>query len=537
MTRTARRCAASAALLSALLAERAAAQQTPPAGVPADSAAVAAVPARARMADAGGAAERFDASPSLTQDHWAVRAANRAEALGLAPGWLPAQRNVPRAAVAAALRQAVGRAPEHVPAMAGVAAGWLARFQEEFAEHRDGAAAAGLRPLGGYLGAGVHDLAGRLEPGAGLFHLRTDPVPIPDTRGLFAVGGAGVAAGRHLVAFVEPRAMDGALELPRWEVAAGAGGVALSAGRQPLGYARGESGGVVLGGGASLVRVQLESVRPLRLSGAFRYLGDVAFQTFGTRLDEARHRGDPWMWGGRLALRPHPRLAVAINRASIFGGDSIPTPTTMKVVARMLVGMLSADFENQVVSLDVRYRLPTERVLPLTLYLEWGADDASGSLRDVPAIVAGAYAPVLPGVPEVGAGVEYTHFEVFCCGNPPWYFNAAHPGGWVAEGALLGHPLGGDGHELHGYAHADLAQGRLRVDTRAFVRHREDKGYHRLEQAGNLMGPARFGGSRGGAVQAAWRAHPRVELRASAAGEAGGGWSERQLRTSLAWLF
>jgi hypothetical protein len=525
--RTVRGSAAGAALLCALLAQRAAAQAAD--GVAATSAAA---------VDAASAeTQRFDASPALAPDHWAVRAADRAEALGLAPGWFPAQRTVPRAAVAAALRQAAARAPEQMPAMADVAAGWLARFQEEFAEHRDGAAVAGFRPLGGYLGAGAHDLAGRLEPGAGIFHLRTDPVPLPDTRGVSAVGGAGVAAGRHLSAFVEPRATSDALDVPRWEVTAGAGGVALSAGRQPLGYARGESGGVVLGGGASLFRVQLETVRPLRLPGAFRHLGDVAFQTFGTRLDEARHRGDPWMWGARLALRPHPRLAVAINRASIFGGDSVATPTNLENVARMFVGMISADFENQVVSLDVRYRLPTERALPLTLYLEWGADDAAGGWWSVPGIVAGAYAPALPGMPRAGAGVEYTRFEVFRGGNPPWYFSAAHPGGWVADGTLLGHPLGGDGHEVMGYAHADLADGRLRVDTRAFVRHREDDGYLAPQRAGNLLGPERFGGSRGGAVQAAWRAHPRVELRAGAAGEAGDGWSERQLRTSLAWLF
>jgi hypothetical protein len=519
---------ARAALLSALLAQGAAAQQTPP-----DTVLTTTVPA-----DAGGEeAERFHASPPLAPDHWAVRAATRAEALGVAPGWFPAQRTVPRAAVAAALRQSVELAPERMPALAGVAEGWLARFQEEFPEYRDGAETSGFRPLGGYLGAGVRDLSGRVEPGAGIFQLRTDPVAVPDARGAFGVAGAGVAAGRHLAAFAEPRATEGGVDVPRWEVTAGAGGVALSAGQQPLGYARGEGGGVVLGGGASLFRVQLETARPLRLPGVLRHLGDVAFHTFGTRLDDDRHRGDPWMWGARLALRPHPRLAVAVNRASIFGGDSIAAPTNVENVARMVVGMLTEDFENQVVSLDFRYRLPTERVLPLTLYLEWGADDAAGGWWSVPGIVAGAYAPALPGVPQAGAGIEYARFAVFCCGNPPWYFNASHPGGWAAEGALLGHPLGGDGHEVQGYAHADLAGGRLRVDARAFLRHREDEGYLAPQRAGNLLGPDRFGGSTGGALQAAWRAHPWVELRAAAAGEAGDGWSERSLRTWLSWLF
>jgi hypothetical protein len=43
------------------------------------------------------------ASPYLDVDHWAVRAASRAEALGLAPGFFPAQRGARRAEVSAAL--------------------------------------------------------------------------------------------------------------------------------------------------------------------------------------------------------------------------------------------------------------------------------------------------------------------------------------------------------------------------------------------------------------------------------------------------
>ena len=483
-------------------------------------------------------AQEAAVSPPLAPDHWAVLAAGRAEALGLAPGYFPAQRTVPRAAVAGALREAAERAAAVSPAHAALTAGWLARFEEEFAEHRpDAPASSALRVLGGHASAGSFDLRGRLEPAAGIFHLRTDPTPVPDERGIALGVGGGVAVGRHLSLFAEPRATRSEVAVPRWEAGVGTGRVALSAGRQPLGYGSARGGGVVLGAGPPLFRVQVETTRPVRLPGVLRGAGDVAFHTFGTRLAEARHPGDPWLWGARLAVRPHPRVSVAVNRASIFGGDSMATPTNLRNVGGMLLGLISEEFENQVVSMDFRWRLPTDRLLPLTAYLEWGADDAAGSWWRVPGIVAGAYTPTVPGLPQVAAGVEYATFAVFCCDNPPWYFNASHTGGWVAGGAPLGHPLAGDGWEAQAYAHGELAGGRLRLDVRGFLRHREEEGYHLPPRAGNLLGPDRFGGSRGGVLRAVLRATPRVDLGAAAAAETGRGWSERQIEASATLLF
>lgn len=493
-------------------------------------------PAAAQQPADGGAVALPAASPLLPPDHWAVRAADRAEALGLAPGYHPAQRSVPRAAVGEALRQAALSGEERGPGLAALARGWRERFVEEFPE-AEGAGRGPVALLGSAAGGGYERRGGVAEPGAGLFGRRTGPAILPLSNTL--VGTAMLAASwtESLAAVAEPRVSEDGVTVPRWDLTAGWGAVALSVGEEPVGYGPGEGGGVVLSGARALPRVQVETSRPLALPGYLRHLGPVSFHTSLTRLDERRHPGDPYLWGMRVALRPHPRLTVGINRASIFGGDSVATEVGPGSVGRMLLGILSQDFENQVVAAEFRYRLPTDRVLPLTLYLEWGADDGAGAWWDVPARVLGAYVPAVPGLPVVAAGAEYTSFAALCCGNPGWYTHAAQPGGWAAEGAILGHPLGGEGQELLLYSHADLAGSRLRLEGRAFRRERGREGYDAFPRAGNLFAPERAGWSTGASLGAWWRVAPRTELRLRALREVGSEWRSHELDLNASVLF
>src|SRR5206468_3168191 len=88
------------------------------------------------MIEAGGptleVGRTFRASPLLPFEHWAVRAARRAEAMGLTR-FFPAQRAVPRSQVARALADAARNAES--PALRRLTAGWAARFVEEFPEY------------------------------------------------------------------------------------------------------------------------------------------------------------------------------------------------------------------------------------------------------------------------------------------------------------------------------------------------------------------------------------------------------------------
>jgi hypothetical protein len=211
-------------------------------------------------------------------------------------------------------------------------------------------------------------------------------------------------------------------------------------------------------------------------------------------------------------------------------GGAGNTPLTLRTFAYFLIGKHSGEqgeFDNQVVSVSVRYRPPTD-ALPLSAYLEWGFDDSAGAWKDVPGIVAGVEAASLPGAPELGLGVSATWFAGTCCGNTMWYRNWSFRGGWADDGEALGHPLGGHGRELRAYGQLDAYRARLQVRPSLMFRSRG---------AENLLAPDREGGSWGGSLEMIGLAGPwQAYLRAS--GEVGEtDWSEGSIEAGLRGRF
>jgi Capsule assembly protein Wzi len=473
------------------------------------------------------------ASAALPADHWAVRAAARAEALGLADNYLPAQGAVPRAVVLRVLEHASAEAAGR-PAFARLAAGWLARFREEFPEYgtdEDGDAL--FVPVNGRAAVGWADEEGRLSPAIGYFGAREHPERMPALSSPRVDVAAGTQNRRNLAAWALGRWDERGADVARWEAVGSIGPVALSAGRQPVSYGWGDGGGIVFGA-PLMPRVEAQTLRPVRLPGLLRAFGGVTLNTFATHVGGRRHPDEPWLWGARLAFQPHRRLTFAVNRGSLFGGDE--AAITPGRLAGMFLGVIRSRFENQVVSFEGRWRLPTDSILPATVYLEWGADDGAGALDEVPAQVGGIFFPALPGLPEVAAGIEGARFAGVCCGHGPWYFNSTHPGNWARGTWPLGHPLGGEGWEAAAYARAELMDARLRVNLRGYARDRSEEslGFY---GGGNLYSPDRTGRSTGFRAEGAWRLAPRTELRALLAREAGDGWSERQAEGFLSVFF
>lgn len=520
-----------AALAAALAAAPARAQDTIPVTVPTDTV----IHTVDVGVDSTGVLERrFAASPLLPEEHWAARAAWRAEAMGLAPGYLPAQRAVPRAAVAAALRTAVSRADGPFER---VALGWWERFVEEFPEYGDERRSLGaVTVLGSQAAAGYREDTGRLAPAVGYADTRQLPAALADASGARAGAWLAAAAG-PLSASLEPRLRDGDVGLRRWDAAVGVGAFQLSVGRESVGYGYARSGGIVYSASEPLTRVEVQTTRPIRLPSILRHVGGVTVHTFLSRMtDDPRHPTDPYLWGMRIGVRPHERLTFAVNRGSLFGGTD--DPITAETVLKMLVGVVRSRFENQVLSLEGRYRLPTERVLPATVYLEWGADDAAGALNEQPARTAGVAFPALPGLPEVGVGAEYTRFSDYTGGHGSWYFHFLLRGNWARADRPLGHPLGGEGDEWAAYGQAELLGSRLRLEGRAFVRDRTARGFDgpMPDGGGNLFSPTRLE-STGGRLDAALRLGRRADLTAGFAREEGEGWREQSLHAGVTVLF
>lgn len=481
-----------------------------------------------------GPGRRAGPSPLVPADHWAVRAARRAEALGWVLGYLPAQGAVPRAALADALDQAALAAPEG--RRRRMAEGWRVRFGEEFGEYREGAPPpSSVARLGGRAAVQYAGEWGRHTPAIGYANIRQDPRELRGGASPRLRASGGAALGGHAALWADARLDGGGVALSRWEALAGAGPFSVSLGRQAVGYGPGVGGGVVLFPNQTLLRMEAQTTAPVRLPSLLRLAGPVSLHVFASRMDDPGRHPDPaWLGGARLAFQPHARLTLAVNRASIFGTEA--EPVTAARVARMLAGVIrSSNFENQLVSLEGRYRLPTEAVLPATVYLEWGADDGAGALDEEPAIVVGLFLPSLPGFPEVAAGAELTRFAPQCCGHGVWYFNASQTGNWARGTRVLGHPLGGEGNEAMAYAQAELLDGRLRLAGRAFSRNRSVQSIP-VYGGGNLFAPARAGRSVGGAIDAALRLG-RVELGASGFRDAGDGWCEDAFQVGASAFF
>jgi hypothetical protein len=461
---------------------------------------------------------------SLAPGHWALDALRRADALMLLDVHLPAQRAVPLEVVERALREASERASGQSPRLARLAAGWHERLLEEFSGieqvEEDGAT---VVVTGALASLGVEGRAGAAAPGLGEFEPdRTGAIALPDRT--TAVGGADVAlaVGRHFGIRVAPTVRSDGAHLEAMELTAGWGPIGAAAGRMPIGYAHGVGGGVALSGQAHLDAAGIATRTPLRLPSVLAYLGPVSFTTHFARMTEARHLGDPWFWSASGQFQPHRRLTLGIHRAAMFGGNHPEEQrVTFERVVDMLIGRVAGiGFEDQIVSASVRYELPTTAVMPLTAYLEWGAEDAAGAWWAVPARVIGLESASLPFLPEMRAGVEYAHFEPSCCSNPQWYRHWSFHGSWAANDHTLGHPLGGDGREAMAHASMHLLDARLRVGGRAFLRSRREE---------NLFSPGRTGRSSGGVAAVAWRPSARTEIGFHAGRESGGGWDETNL--------
>lgn len=509
----------------------ASARESPSAGLEARAAPEAcAAPADAAPADTvsaagdpeprtGGAAGLF-----LPEGHWSSAALARLDAFDAVGSDLPwGMRTPTRAEAFEAFERAVA---------VGLARAYRDRFAEEFgfSPVRPDRPAPAIRWLAGHWDLRVGRRYGAMGTGTGHWEF-VPSEPLGEPRHLDGAVGGALELGPIAAAGEIRIGEDGEPEVREAYLAGRLGPVALWGGRRAPAFGGARSGSTVLGGQVALDGAGLTLARPWILPGFLEHLGPLRFETHVARFDENGNARRPWFWSARASIAPHARVALALNRGAIFGGEGSP-PMTFRNVALTILGTRGEEvseelgrsaFANQIASFELRYRPPTGDV-PTTLYLEWGMEDTSGAWWNVPGIVAGVQVAALPGAPGVSVGLERTHFAPSCCGNPPWYRHAHFYGGWADEGLPLGHPLGGQGNEWMLYGRADLLDARLRSSWRAFRRERRGE---------NLYVPTREGRSLGGAAELLYRIGARTDLALDARYERGRGepgWSEM-------WMF
>ena len=479
-------------------------------------------------ASPGASQQRPAASPFLSPEHWSHDALERLQGAGLIDdGFDPAGAGVTRLEAYQRFREASVSAQEGAPE-------WLElvqAYQERFAEEFPGTARLGVEETRGptleaTLTAGVESHQNRLQPrhyreSVDAFQTRelrdhTEPAGGMGLSVLMPTDGA-VSFGAH-----------GTLQLPADRVSASEaygvlliGRVGVWGGRRALAFGSANGGSVVLSGDLPFDGAGLFMTDGVRLPGVLSHLGAFRFETAFAHLDSAGEVDNPWLFGTRLSLSPHPRIRIGLNRAAVFGGDHTLVPAaTFGRVAKTIAGIDTdeegrANFEDQIASLDL-WLAPNLGSLPLVIYGEWGVEDLSESRTEQPAVTGGIRVPAFPGALWLNLGVEHTRFDAGDGTGRAWYDHRVF-GTWTDDGSVRGHELGGEGNELRVFAGADLVDARLRIDTRVFTRNRK---------AGNLFAPDRMGSSKGGGLTVRWRLSPSLDLETSGVIESGSDWTE-----------
>ena len=452
------------------------------------------------------------ASPFLPAQHWAHAALRELEMRGAiaTESFDPGSRSV---SVVQAIESFVRAAsnPEVSEGVRQRAGSYGVLLRDEHGEDERAPSAWAVR-AGGQLD--YHD--GRVAAGDGYYvEDRTGAQPRDDVNA--ASARLGLDARRAAFAFTADGMVGTDSEITQLQGVARVGAVQLWAGRRTLAFGPG-SESIVISSDVAFDGAGLAFVNPVRVP---IFPGRVNIEGFVARLDQVGHVDNPWFLGARLAYAPHPRFTAALSRGAVFGGDD-NSPVTFTNLVRMMIGLYSgnaSDFENQIISFDMRYRVPK---IPVVLYYEWGMDDGAGAWLDVPGIVAGVTVPLDVGNAPLDITVERASFAQSCCGNPIWYRHHRFMGSWASDGVMIGHPLGGEGTEYAATVRAASASGAVRGRIRAFTRERGNENVFSLERAGASVG---------GEADIALRADTRLELEMAARTEHGeASWNETQLR-------
>jgi hypothetical protein len=467
----------------------------------------------------------------LEPSHWSADALRRFGSMGLLPSAAdPAMAPLTLRHVRASLEHAAATA-------ARMGRSREAELAQAYLSLLHAQADPSARLVRAWLSAGALAAAGESGAGTGM-HPETDwtgAEPLPDFAGPVVIAGLGGHATNRLAGWVTAGYSENRGSVHGAGISAALGPLDVWAGRHRLHYGLGRSGGVVLGAGTGpstdlshRIHFTFEGVgvhvrEPFDFPGFLRTLGPARIEAVLGRIPESGDVSKPWVAFGRLTGHPFSeRITLGVNRGAVFGGND--ASLSARNLFGVIIGLHNDDFENQVFSTVVRLRPPLGG-LAVEAFVEWGMDDTAGAVKDVPGIVAGVDLGALPGRPEVGLGVEVTHFAGSCCGNPRWFRHWQFRDNWASDGRLFAHPLGGHGTEGLLHVTLDLPRQGLLLRARVLTRKRGEE---------NLFNPGREGRSIGGAASVDYGRGP-MRLLLNVAGEDGRGWSAGRVSALLNW--
>jgi hypothetical protein len=233
------------------------------------------------------------------------------------------------------------------------------------------------------------------------------------------------------------------------EIAAAAGPITISLGRQSLWWGPGEHGSLILSNNAkALDMLRFTTPSPVTLPWFLSALGPFQFDLFLSRLESDRAVPEPWLSGLRIDFRPTSWLELGASRTIMFGGDGTPDLDLGDFLTILSGKNLSGedDTSNSLAAVDARLTLPWFR--GLQLYGELGGEDEAGNLFSKTAFLAGLYLPQLDPGGRLDLRIEYADTTPPGGDNPVWYRHGLYRSGYTYEKKILGHQAGGDARDL-----------------------------------------------------------------------------------------
>lgn len=232
--------------------------------------------------------------------------------------------------------------------------------------------------------------------------------------------------------------------------------VELQAGRDSLWWGPGYHGALLMSNNAHpFDMLKLSNPEPVVLPWILSYLGPVQFNLIFSQLNDERKGSElanPFLYGLRLGLKPHPYLELGASHLVIFGGPGRRDMNISEILST-LYSNLNQDGQktdsNQEFAADIALTIPNLKkyiylVDGIKLYAEVGGED-TGLPPDRRAYLAGlAFFKPFSLERTVFRG-EYAIMSPYSVPQA-WYNHSSYPMRY--EGRVFGHHAGSDAEDI-----------------------------------------------------------------------------------------
>lgn len=232
--------------------------------------------------------------------------------------------------------------------------------------------------------------------------------------------------------------------------------VELLVGRDSLWWGPGYHGALLMSNNAHpFDMVKLSNPEPILLPWIFSYLGPVQFNLIFSELRDERkgqQLDNPYLYGGRLGIKPHPFLELGASHLCLFSGEGRRSLSISDVI-NILYGNENRDNQktdsNQEFAMDAALTIPNIKKYlfladGLKLYVEWGGED-TGLPPDRRGYVTGLSLYKLFDLERTSLHVEYAKMSPSSVPGS-WYNHPYYP--MYYKGSVFGHHAGSDADDL-----------------------------------------------------------------------------------------